>query len=170
MAETISRVRMQAPRVRMVNQEGMITPEWFRWFETQLRAQQNTEQAQISDDTSVASGSIGGQAVLDAELRTVANNPGPAPQELGEIIKAKNSGYRISAGGTATLVAGAVTVANGAVRTQSLIMLSRNTSGGTLGYLSAPAASIVNGVSFGINSSSALDTSTVNWVILGPIN
>ena len=68
--------------------------------------------------------------------------------------------------GTATLVAGTVTVSTTAVLTGSTIFISRNTTGGTLGHLSAPAASITNGTSFVINSSDSGDTSTVNWLII----
>jgi hypothetical protein len=68
--------------------------------------------------------------------------------------------------GTATLVAGTVTVSTTAAKTGSRIFISRNTPGGTPGHLSAPVASIVNGTSFVINSSSATDTSTVNWWVI----
>lgn len=68
--------------------------------------------------------------------------------------------------GTATLVAGTVTVSTTVVATGSIIMVSCNTPGGTQGILSAPVASIVNGTSFVINSSNAADTSTVNWWII----
>lgn len=68
--------------------------------------------------------------------------------------------------GTATLVAGTKTVTTTAVKTGAKIFLSVNTPGGTQGFLSAPAASITNGVSFVINSTSATDTSTVNWWII----
>lgn len=68
--------------------------------------------------------------------------------------------------GTATLVGGTVTVNTAAALTASIIMVSRNTVGGTTGNLSAPSASIVNATSFVINSTSATDTSTVNWLII----
>lgn len=68
--------------------------------------------------------------------------------------------------GTATLVAGTVTVATTAVKAGTLIFLSRNTVGGVLGNLSAPVASIVANTSFVINSDNAGDTSTVNWWII----
>ena len=68
--------------------------------------------------------------------------------------------------GTATLVGGTVTVATTAAVIGSMIMLTRNTPIGTLGYLSAPTISITNGTSFVINSSSGTDTSTVNWMII----
>ena len=70
--------------------------------------------------------------------------------------------------GTATLGGGTgtVTVSTTAVKTGAKIFLSVNTPGGTQGFLSAPAASITNGVSFVINSTSATDTSTVNWWII----
>jgi len=68
--------------------------------------------------------------------------------------------------GTSTLVAGTVTVSTTAVATNSIIMVCTRTPGGTAGFLSAPAASIVNGTSFVINSSSATETSTVCWWII----
>lgn len=68
--------------------------------------------------------------------------------------------------GTATLVAGTVTVNTTAVTSSSKIFLTVDTPGGTQGFLSAPTASIVNATSFVINSSSGSETSTVNWWII----
>lgn len=68
--------------------------------------------------------------------------------------------------GTATLVAGTVTVSTTAVSTGSKIFVTCNTPGGTQGFLSVPDASITNATSFVINSSSVLETSTVNWWII----
>ena len=70
--------------------------------------------------------------------------------------------------GTATLVAGTVTVADARVKTGAKIIVSVNTPGGTQGFLSAPAASIVDETSFVINSSSATETSTVNYWFVNP--
>lgn len=68
--------------------------------------------------------------------------------------------------GTATLVAGTVTVATTAVTASSIIFISRNTPGGTVGDLSVPSGSIVAATSFDIASDSNTDTSTVNWWII----
>lgn len=68
--------------------------------------------------------------------------------------------------GTAGLVAGTATVTTTSAQIGQFILVTRNTPGGTLGELSAPQASVVNGVSFVINSSSNTDTSTVNWWII----
>lgn len=68
--------------------------------------------------------------------------------------------------GTATLVGGTITVNTTAVTANSKIFISRNTTGGTLGHLSVPTASITAGTSFVINSSSGTETSTVNWWIV----
>jgi len=68
--------------------------------------------------------------------------------------------------GTATLIGGTKTVSTTAVKTGSRIFISRNTPVGTVGHLSAPVASIVDSTSFVINSSSVLDTSTVNWWVI----
>ena len=68
--------------------------------------------------------------------------------------------------GTATLVAGTATVLTASVKTGSKIFISRNTVSGTLGHLSAPIGLIANGISFVINSSSAAETSTINWWVI----
>lgn len=68
--------------------------------------------------------------------------------------------------GTATLVGGTVTVNNAAVAANSRIMLTSQVDGGTVGFLRVSGRS--NGVSFTISSSSALDTSTVAWLIINP--
>lgn len=68
--------------------------------------------------------------------------------------------------GTATLVAGTVTVSTTAISANSKVFLSVDTPGGTQGFLSAPNASYTAGTSFVINSSSGTDTSTVNWMIV----
>jgi hypothetical protein len=70
-------------------------------------------------------------------------------------------GYALS--GTATLVAGSVLVSPADCSTGDTVMLSRNTTGGTAGNLSI--SSVSNGA-FTIVSSSATDTSTVNWYVI----
>lgn len=75
-------------------------------------------------------------------------------------VKGGTNGYH----GTATLVAGTVTVANTAVRTGDKIYLSRAVADGTPGWLTP--GTITNKVSFVINSSSNTDTSQVNWTIV----
>ena len=66
--------------------------------------------------------------------------------------------------GTATLVAGTVTVSTTAALTASLIYVTVKTPGGTQGFLSAPT--ITNATSFVINSTSATETSVVNWWVI----
>jgi hypothetical protein len=66
--------------------------------------------------------------------------------------------------GNAILVAGTKTVTTAAIKSSSIVILSRKTAGGTLGNLTY---TITAGTSFTINSSSATDTSTVSWQILG---
>lgn len=68
--------------------------------------------------------------------------------------------------GTSVLVAGTVTVSTTAVTASSIIFLTHGVAGGTLGVPSV--GTIVAGTSFVINSSSALDTSTINWLIIEP--
>lgn len=68
--------------------------------------------------------------------------------------------------GTATLVAGTVTVANTNIQTTDLIFVSRTALGGTPGYLDI--GGIVAGTSFTIVSSNNGDTSTVAYFIVRP--
>lgn len=68
--------------------------------------------------------------------------------------------------GTATLVAGTVVVSTTAVTATSRIFITSNADGGTPGYLRVSTRTA--GTSFTITSGSALDTSTVAWVIIEP--
>jgi hypothetical protein len=75
--------------------------------------------------------------------------------------------------GQATLTAGTVTVLNSNVAANSIIIVTRQSAAGALGFLETPTASIVSGVSFVINSKTAAgvlaaDTSIVNYKILSP--
>lgn len=65
--------------------------------------------------------------------------------------------------GVSTLVTGTVVVTNASVAANTRIILSRETTGGTVGHLSSTR---INGTSFTINSSSATDTSTVAWTLI----
>lgn len=81
------------------------------------------------------------------------------------------SGLRVKEGsnakqGTATLVAGSVTVSNTSVTANSRIFLTSQVDGGTPGFLRVSARSA--GVSFTITSSSGTDTSTVAYQIFEP--
>lgn len=80
-------------------------------------------------------------------------------------------GFKVKEGsnakmGTATLVAGTVTVSNTSVTANSRIFLTSNADGGTPGFLRVSARSA--STSFTITSSSGTDTSTVAWLILEP--
>ena len=66
--------------------------------------------------------------------------------------------------GNAILVGGTVTVNTTAVGTNDVVMLTRKTSGGTIGTVIT--YTISNGVSFTITSDNVLDTSTFSWVIV----
>jgi hypothetical protein len=71
-----------------------------------------------------------------------------------------------SIGTSAAMTAGTITISTTAITAVSKVFVSANTAGGTVGVLNAPIASYVIGTSFVINSSSATDTSTVNWWII----
>jgi len=70
--------------------------------------------------------------------------------------------------GRATLVGGTVTVTGQTLRGDEIISLTRNTSAGTAGDLSAPSGSRTS-TQFVIQSASGTDTSTVEWTIDTPV-
>lgn len=88
------------------------------------------------------------------------------------LISTLGKGLQIKTGvnsklGTAVLVAGTVTVANTSVTANSRIFLTSQTDGGVVGFLRITAKTAAT--SFVITSSSALDTSTVAWMIVESI-
>ncbi|MFI9200164.1 hypothetical protein [Streptomyces sp. NPDC053048] len=91
---------------------------------------------------------------------------------LGDVtISTAGKGLKVKEGanstmGTATLVTGAATVATTKVTATSRIFLTSQADGGTPGFLRVSTRSA--GTSFTITSSSALDTSTVAWLIVEP--
>lgn len=66
--------------------------------------------------------------------------------------------------GNATLVAGAVTVSNTSVTANTVVILTRKISSGTIGM--APTYTVSAGVSFTITSDNALDTSTFSYFLI----
>jgi hypothetical protein len=67
--------------------------------------------------------------------------------------------------GTATLVAGTVSVSLSSVGPGTVVLVSRLVPGGTLGHLSVPTES--NGTGFTIASTSVSETSLVAWLAIG---
>ena len=86
---------------------------------------------------------------------------GPVQSENGFCV-AEGTGKML---GTATLVAGTVTVANTNVTANARIFLTVQTPGGTQGHLSVSRTA---GTSFTITSTSNTDTSTVAYHIVKP--
>jgi hypothetical protein len=93
------------------------------------------------------------------------------------VITASNGNIAQAAGGTlsltsgtnqragnATLVGGTVTVNNTTVTANTVVLLTRKTSGGTLG--TAITYTVSAGTSFTITSDSALDTSTFSYMLI----
>ena len=77
----------------------------------------------------------------------------------------------VSTGSTGTvgkiiLTAGTATVSTSAVRTTSYIFLTDVDSGASVNIGTPTVGTITNNTSFVINSTNALDTSTVNWFII----
>lgn len=91
------------------------------------------------------------------------NTGGAVLPAIGDKLSIKEGSN--AAMGVATLVGGTVTVSNTLVAAGDRIFLQRATTGGTTGDLSY---TIVAATSFTINSVSATETSTVNWMIVRP--
>ena len=83
----------------------------------------------------------------------------------GDTLK-KVAASKILIDSTVTLSSGTITVSDPRVHTGARIFISCNTPSGTVGFLSAKTSDIIDGTSFIINSSSALDNSTVNYEII----
>lgn len=111
-----------------------------------------------------------GSAVADVTLaRGAANRLDLTTSDLR--VGTAGRGLQIAEGsnaksGTATLVAGAVTVSNTSVTANSRIQLTSQADGGTPGFLRVSARTA--GTSFTITSSSGTDTSTVGYFIVEP--
>lgn len=112
----------------------------------------------------------GGGASQDATLaRGAANRLDLTTADMS--IATTGRGLRVAEGsnakqGTATLVAGTVTVANTSVTANSRIFLTSQIDGGTPGFLRVSARTAAT--SFTITSSNAADTSTVAYEIFEP--
>ena len=120
-----------------------------------------------SGNISTTAGSITASTTLTATLGNItATNGNLSLGTAGNKISIA-TGSNASVGTSTNLsgTPGTLLVSTSAVKTGSIIFLSRNTVGGTLGNLSAPSASIIDSTSFVINSD-ANETSTINWWIV----
>lgn len=88
---------------------------------------------------------------------------GPIRSEKGFQVR---TGTADATAGRNTLVAGTVTVNTTAITANSIVLLTRNVAGGTVGDLSIGTR--VAGTSFVINSANSLDTSSIGWMIIEP--
>lgn len=93
----------------------------------------------------------------------IATGVGSTSLDIGS-GKLKITASTNTAVGSSVLVGGTVTVSNTSVTANSKIFLTAGVAGGTQGILSV--GTITAGTSFVINSTSELDTSTINWLII----
>jgi hypothetical protein len=112
-----------------------------------------------------------GSASPDAFLERTAAGVLSATTNTSIAVGSAGQGYQVKEGtnakmGTATLVAGTVTVSTTAVTANSRIFLTAQSTGGTPGALRVSARSA--GTSFTITSTSSTDTSLVAWFIVEP--
>jgi len=108
-------------------------------------------------------GTILGTSTITAATNLVASNGNLILDTAGNKLVIA-TGANASVGTSAAMIAGTITIDTTAVTASSIIFLSAHTPGGTQGVLSV--GTVVAATSFVINSSSDLDTSTVNWLII----
>lgn len=89
--------------------------------------------------------------------------------ETNSLTLASNVVFTLQSGanqraGNATLVGGTVTVNNGSVTANTIVMLTRKTSGGTIG--TGVTYTVSAGISFTITSDNVLDTSTFSYLLI----
>lgn len=114
----------------------------------------------------------GGDGTAELLLLGGTSGGGQPPQiRLGQ--SASSDGYQLCVPngapypcGQATLVAGTVTVTHDLIGPGTRVILSRETLGGTPGHLYVSARN--PGTDFTIASTSAADTSEVNWLLIEP--
>jgi hypothetical protein len=116
---------------------------------------------ETGDGTDVLLVESGGKATLNGDMHVTT----------GDLwLNSAGKGIRVKEGsnarlGTATLVAGTVTVSNTSVTANTRIFYSVQAPGGTQGFLSVAR---VAGTSFTLTSTSATDTSVVAWFLVEP--
>lgn len=106
---------------------------------------------------------------IDINTNTILNIDGSAQFAGGQLTISSAGVIGIASGsnqraGNATMVAGTVTVANTTVTADTIVLLTRKTSGGTPGTLIT--YTVTAATSFTINSDSALDTSTFSYFLI----
>ena len=122
----------------------------------------------LDDGTALSSGRVpvattNGRLTDDADLTFATDTLTCTKYKTPTPVQLITSGTAAVAG-NATLAAGTITVNTTAVTANSVILLTRKTSGGTIG--TAITYTINAGTSFTITSDSVLDTSTFSWVIV----
>lgn len=110
---------------------------------------------------------IGGSATVNGSITSTTGNITSTAGDV--IISTAGKGLQIKGGsnakiGTSVLVGGTVTVSTTAITANSVVFLTVQVTGGTTGNLSI--GTVTAGTSFIINSTSAIDTSTVGWIII----
>lgn len=139
-----------------------------------LYADRSTGNADVTDAFSVLTGDAGssGSSAQSMTSKFVVEGDGDVRVVVGDVfVSTAGKSIKIKEGtnakmGTAVLAAGTVVVSTTAVASNSRIILTSNTDGGTPGWLRVSARTA--NTSFTITSSSATDTSTVAWIIFDP--
>jgi hypothetical protein len=162
----------------VVGGQGMFVQSLGRIVLGRLATTNSIFQAGVNGDTAEHRFSIfadGKHEWGDGALTRDTNLYRLSPDILGTdddfAINVAGKGLRVKEGsnakmGTATLVAGAVTISTTAVTANSRIFYSVNVAGGTQGILRVSARTA--GTSFVITSTSGTETSSIVWMLVEP--
>jgi hypothetical protein len=104
--------------------------------------------------------SVGSSSQFQVDSSGDVSTTGTLSTQAGLEVQSTGSNKKL---GQATLIGGTMTVSNTSVTANSRIFLSVSTAGGVQGFLSYSKSV---GASFTIQSTSAADTSTVDWFIV----
>lgn len=126
-----------------------------------------TTATHASRTADVVISTVNGAASLAESFRAKAN--GDAVSQGNLIAAVAGKGLQLQSGsgaraGNATLVGGSATVTNTTVTANTLVLLTRKATGGTIGM--AVTYSVSAGVSFTISSDNVLDTSTYSYMLV----
>lgn len=119
--------------------------------------------AGITGNSSIT-GSLTASTTLTATLGAITATNGNLVLGTAGNKLAITTGANASCGQSGAMTAGTITIATTAVTASSLIFLTNAGPAGTVGTLSV--GTITAATSFVINSSSDIDTSVVNWLII----
>jgi hypothetical protein len=170
-------VRFKGPHTMTLEQKGTVIKRWIGrhhvggWLNVGYNARAYDGSSADLDDSATG----GTMARLGLSTFQFSRyDPGTNPRPDINMLYLEGDGFTFYNGsktkgfrhGTATLVAGTVTVNDSSITASTRIFLTGQNTGGTAGWLHVSSRSV--GTSFTITSSSATDTGSVAYLLIEP--